>query len=315
MSEIAIDPELLSDFIIEAKELLDEFNGNVLELERRPRDADTVGAIFRAAHTLKGSSAFFNLTHIKNFSHKLENLLDQIRNRTREVTPEVIDILLYDGNHLKEMFERVGGGDFRTVLSPDEEMFLTGLLAYMEQPPKVTSVDPADLIRAVAALTADYRKSGLDPAGVLENIETLVSGFRSAITGGASPATMGGTYGPAEAGYFYRGIDLTGPVKIGLEAFEQAASTENLDMAVFDQAVDELGRMIEKNGLTELRGPFVEMEEDYLAVRDSAVGFDALLIGLIREKWNNLFERLETVRPVDTAVNPPIAPLEVVIPP
>ena len=108
MSEIELDQELLADFVVESRELLDDYSANVMAMEEEPESSDKIGAVFRAAHTLKGSSAFFGLVHIKNFAHKLENLLDDVRQKRRVVTPEVIDILLTGGGHLQAMFNRPG---------------------------------------------------------------------------------------------------------------------------------------------------------------------------------------------------------------
>lgn len=68
MSEMELDPGLLQDFIIEATELLEEYTSSLTAFEQDPQDIDTINLVFRAAHTLKGSSAFFGLTHIPMWS-------------------------------------------------------------------------------------------------------------------------------------------------------------------------------------------------------------------------------------------------------
>ena len=162
MSEITIDPELLSDFILEAQELLDEYSSNLISLEDDPEDLEIVGAIFRVAHTLKGSSAFFNLVHIKNFAHKLENLLDDIRNEKRTATTEVIDILLSGGGYLKDMLDRVSAGDFSTELTPQEDAFLQDLLGFLEAEIE-EPVSADETIRQIQTLITEYKQNGQNP--------------------------------------------------------------------------------------------------------------------------------------------------------
>jgi two-component system chemotaxis sensor kinase CheA len=85
--------QYLSVFIDESKEHLQAMNENLLELENRPDDIGIIQHIFRSAHTLKGMSATMGFEDIAALTHEMENVLDQIRNRTLNVTPAVIDSL------------------------------------------------------------------------------------------------------------------------------------------------------------------------------------------------------------------------------
>jgi two-component system, chemotaxis family, sensor kinase CheA len=72
--------EVLQTFIEESRGLLRDMEEGLLCLETQPDDAEAINAVFRAAHTIKGSSGLFGLDDIVAFTHKAENLLDRVRN-------------------------------------------------------------------------------------------------------------------------------------------------------------------------------------------------------------------------------------------
>ncbi|HEY1406586.1 MAG TPA: chemotaxis protein CheW, partial [Spirochaetota bacterium] len=80
-------------FLEEADDQLQELNRNLLDLEQNPENEDTINNIFRAAHSLKSSAAFVGLNDLSDLAHKMENLLQGIRDKTMRITPEIIDIL------------------------------------------------------------------------------------------------------------------------------------------------------------------------------------------------------------------------------
>ena len=71
--------DALQTFVIESRELLDNMEAALLQIEQSPDDADLINAIFRAAHTIKGSAGLFGLDHLVAFTHAAENVLDQVR--------------------------------------------------------------------------------------------------------------------------------------------------------------------------------------------------------------------------------------------
>ena len=100
-TESVQDQSLLSDFIIEATEYIDEIEVNILNLEQEPENKEFINAIFRPFHSIKGVASFLNLNTIRDLAHKLENLLDKARNGEMEVTPPLIDIVLSGADALK----------------------------------------------------------------------------------------------------------------------------------------------------------------------------------------------------------------------
>ena len=80
-------------YIDGSKENLDMMDKMLLNLEQNPNDIESVGEIFRAAHTLKGMSATMGFEKVAHLTHEMENILDKLRNRQLSVTAPVIDVL------------------------------------------------------------------------------------------------------------------------------------------------------------------------------------------------------------------------------
>lgn len=97
------DEALLTDFITEALEYIDEIELNVLNMEQNPGDKEYVNAVFRPFHSIKGVAGFLNLTEIRDLAHNLENLLDRVRNDEMPVTRTLIDVVLDGADTLKTM--------------------------------------------------------------------------------------------------------------------------------------------------------------------------------------------------------------------
>lgn len=81
-------------FIEEATELLSELEQTLLDLEENRDDKDLIGKVFRALHTIKGSSGMFGFDEMAHFTHDIENVYDLIRNGELPVTKEIIDLTL-----------------------------------------------------------------------------------------------------------------------------------------------------------------------------------------------------------------------------
>ena len=97
------DPSLVKDFISEGLEYIDEIEVNILNLEQNPDSRETINAIFRPFHSIKGVASFLNLENIRDLAHNLENLLDKARNMEVRITPPLIDVVLDGADALKAM--------------------------------------------------------------------------------------------------------------------------------------------------------------------------------------------------------------------
>jgi len=101
------DKEIINDFVIESLENLGTIEVKLMDLEQDPSDLDTINAIFRPFHTVKGVSGFLNFNKINKLAHISENLLDKVRNRELSIEGEIIDVILNSVDILKRMIENV----------------------------------------------------------------------------------------------------------------------------------------------------------------------------------------------------------------
>lgn len=98
-------------FFEESAEHVSTMESGLLDLEQRPADTDLLNRIFRAAHSIKGNAGMFNFTAISGLTHKMENVLDRLRNGQMAVSKDIIDILLQSLDGLKNLLETAHGGE------------------------------------------------------------------------------------------------------------------------------------------------------------------------------------------------------------
>lgn len=102
--------DLLNIFFEEAEEHLQSLNENVLNLEQNPEDMEVVGEIFRSAHTFKGMSASMEFAEMADLTHKMENVLDEIRHGNIVVNAVIIDVVFECIDNLEKMVADVQQG-------------------------------------------------------------------------------------------------------------------------------------------------------------------------------------------------------------
>ncbi|MBU3022227.1 chemotaxis protein CheA [Aestuariibacter sp. A3R04] len=102
-----VDEDILQDFLVEAGEILEQLQEQLVDLENNPEDADLLNAIFRGYHTVKGGAGFLSLTELVEICHGAENVFDVMRNGQRTLTPELMDVILQATDVVVEMFEKV----------------------------------------------------------------------------------------------------------------------------------------------------------------------------------------------------------------
>ncbi len=86
--------EIMEDFLIEAFEMNEQLDQNLVELEHNPEDLDLLNRIFRVAHTIKGSSSFLNLNILTHLTHNMEDVLNRARKGEIKITPDIMDVVL-----------------------------------------------------------------------------------------------------------------------------------------------------------------------------------------------------------------------------
>ncbi|MCX7166843.1 MAG: chemotaxis protein CheA [Rhodocyclales bacterium] len=114
--------ELLSVFSVEAREQLEAMEAGLMQLEQGDRDPETINAVFRAAHTIKGGAGVVEIHSVEKFTHVLENVLDRLRNGEIDVSGEMISALLLGCDHIGALLTVVQAGE----MEPDDELRLAG---------------------------------------------------------------------------------------------------------------------------------------------------------------------------------------------
>lgn len=150
-------------FLDEAAELLEQVNEDTLKIES-DNDPELVNSIFRAVHTIKGSAAGFGFDHITAFTHHLETLLDKVRDKKIDITPELIDSILKAADGIYEMVQAAREGRSYNV---DEKGIRLELEAYYEPVQAVT--EAAEDFEPLAGADAAY----VSCAGIREKLRKI----------------------------------------------------------------------------------------------------------------------------------------------
>ncbi len=99
--------EILQDFLVEAFELIEQLDQDLVELENNPDDLELLNRIFRVAHTIKGSSSFLNFDILTELTHHMEDVLNKARKEELKVTPEVMDVVLPSIDMMKGLLTQI----------------------------------------------------------------------------------------------------------------------------------------------------------------------------------------------------------------
>ncbi|WP_017444714.1 chemotaxis protein CheA [Gayadomonas joobiniege] len=102
-----VDEDILQDFLVEAAEILEQLSEQLVELENNPQDTDLLNAIFRGFHTVKGGAGFLAMTPLVDACHGAENVFDILRKGQRQVTAELMDVILLALDTINVMFAQI----------------------------------------------------------------------------------------------------------------------------------------------------------------------------------------------------------------
>ncbi|RMV72996.1 chemotaxis protein CheA [Pseudomonas coronafaciens] len=173
-------------FIVEARELLQAMEESLLQLESEPGDVDAIGAVFRAAHTIKGSAGLFGLTPIVSFTHIVEDVLDRLREGSVSVDAQLIAVLLKSGDHMLELIDVVASrGEQLQPPALEREAALRQALQVYQAPDTTQAADEAaatgvtdgEEVEASWHISlrfgVDVFRNGMDPLSFLRYLNTL----------------------------------------------------------------------------------------------------------------------------------------------
>ena len=149
--------DALETFFLECKELLEDMETALLTVVQAEEKDELVNAIFRAAHTIKGSSGLFSLDHVVAFTHVVESVLDRVRAGKLEMAGPLVELLLACCDHIGALVEGVAEGETQgnpELLQQGEPLVLQ-LGAYLEAPQENAS-------QAFSTLPTTVRLSDID---------------------------------------------------------------------------------------------------------------------------------------------------------
>ncbi len=177
-------------FIAESRELLDAMEDALLHLEKAPDDAEALNAVFRAAHTIKGSAGVFEFNDIVEFTHSMESVLVDVRAGDVHVDATLIALLLSCGDHCSALIACLSSADPQPddALRDNGHMLTAQLEAYLSPDAQGAAkgagagTDPASTLTVAAArelwhlslqFGEDVLRNGMDPLSFIRYLGTL----------------------------------------------------------------------------------------------------------------------------------------------
>lgn len=208
-------------FVQEARELLSDMETALLEVERTSLTAESMGSIFRAAHTIKGSSGLFGLDTMVAFTHVLEDVFDRLRAGSLAFQPTMTAVFLEAGDHLGRMVEAFAQGEDQPDPDPAvREGLIAKLAAFLEGGVPVSAPaggSPAPGVPVVPGddpvesenwhislrLAGDSLRNGLDPLSFFRYLESFGRIVRLEVVSDALPP-----FAEADPELLYLGFEL-----------------------------------------------------------------------------------------------------------
>jgi two-component system chemotaxis sensor kinase CheA len=160
------DEELLQDFLVEAGEILEQLNEQLVDLEQRPQDKDLLNAVFRGFHTVKGGASFLSLNALVELCHRAEDVFNALRNGERAVDAQLMDVILPVLDVLNNQFDQLRAGEEPTAAEPAMLKSLEALLdPSVEVPAPAAEAPAADADAAFDAMVAGAAEAPAATAG------------------------------------------------------------------------------------------------------------------------------------------------------
>jgi two-component system chemotaxis sensor kinase CheA len=283
--------ELLSDFLLEAGDMLSDVDSKLMELEKRPSDSNLLNEIFRGFHTIKGGAGFLNANELVALCHLTENLFDKLRTNQLTLNAELLDVIFAATSEVRRMF---------------------GALQQNQQP----TAAPAEILQALqdaleGKAVAAISKPKAAPAAVVATApaETLPAighenvdwdALYKAITGNDIAETVGVTRDTEQIkqaideeestkkAFGRRASDVPGAT-VGrrggdVPAAEAKETTIRVDTVRLDQVLNLSGEIgLTKNRLTHLRSDIMQGRNDVETLQEldqSVTQLDMLVVNL-----------------------------------
>jgi two-component system chemotaxis sensor kinase CheA len=288
MNDFAGMEELLSDFLLEAGEMLSDVDSKLMELEKYPNDSKLLNEIFRGFHTIKGGAGFLNAGELVTLCHLTENLFDKLRNHELTLSAELMDVIFAATAEVRRMF-----GALQQNLQPGAapaEM-LDNLKAALSG--KAVAVPTKPAVSAASAPSAAPTTQAIDGVDWDALYNALTGGTDIAAKVGVArdPEKIAEAISEEEAtnkAFGRRASDVPGAT-VGrrdgdVPAKEAKESTIRVDTVRLDQVLNLSGEIgLTKNRLTHLRSDIMQGRNDADTLREldqSVTQLDMLVVNL-----------------------------------
>ena len=180
--------EIMEDFLIEAFELIEQIDHDLVELESNPEDLELLNRIFRVAHTVKGSSSFLNFDVLTELTHHMEDVLNKARKGELKITPDIMDVVLESVDMMKGLLESIrdngsdsaAGIDIKNIcvrltqISEGEAPSAAAEATAAPSPEPVKEPEPVAPAEEAAPEVSDAELSKLSDSEVEAEIERLL---------------------------------------------------------------------------------------------------------------------------------------------
>jgi len=138
-------------FFQEARDLLTQMENALLDIEANGSGEESINALFRAAHTIKGSAGLFSLESIVAFTHRLESVLDEVRSGRLGIQEELLSLLLESSDHLQILIDAAEKNELEVEPRSDLQDRLSGFIPQRTGVKNATAVVPSKRSVAEAA--------------------------------------------------------------------------------------------------------------------------------------------------------------------
>ncbi|WP_462112621.1 hybrid sensor histidine kinase/response regulator [Campylobacter concisus] len=177
--------EIMEDFLIEAFELIEQIDHDLVELEANPEDLELLNRIFRVAHTVKGSSSFLNFDVLTELTHHMEDVLNKARKGELKITPDIMDVVLESVDMMKGLLESIRDNGSDAAAGIDIKNICASLTQISEgeapsaapaapAPEPVKEPEPVAPVEEAAPEVSDAELSKLSDSEVEAEIERLL---------------------------------------------------------------------------------------------------------------------------------------------
>ena len=286
MNDFAGMEDLLSDFLMEAGDMLSDVDSKLMGLEKNPGDSGLLNEIFRGFHTIKGGAGFLNAGELVTLCHLTENLFDKLRNNELTLSAELMDVIFAATAEVRQMFgalqqnQQPGAAPAEIIEALKNALEGKAVAAISKPKPVASAAAPAlpaigtdnvDWDALYKALTGtdivETVGAKRDPEEIKQAINEEEStkkafGRRASDVPGATVGRRGGDVPPAEA----------------------RETTIRVDTVRLDQVLNLSGEIgLTKNRLTHLRSDLLQGRSDADILREldlSVTQLDMLVVNL-----------------------------------